>query len=92
MPKYIKGKFTFLAPSRRKYKKYDVYDSRNKQYITSFGAIRPNGTPYEQYFDKIGYYSYGDHHDKKRLSNYYSRHGNEATLLSPKWFSNRYLW
>lgn len=34
--KYVKGRFTFLAPSRRKNKKYDVFYTRDNKYITSF--------------------------------------------------------
>ena len=36
--------FTFKAPSKRKNKKYDVYYEDN--YLTSFGQIKPDGTPY----------------------------------------------
>ena len=86
MPKYNKGRFIFSAPSKRKNKKYDVYDKQNK-YITSFGDKR-----YEQYKDKIGYYSHKDHNDKKRRDNYYSRHGKTATPLSARYFSHKYLW
>jgi hypothetical protein len=86
MTKYVKGRFTFLAPSRRKWKKYDVFDTKTDKYITSFGDKR-----YEQYKDKIGYYSKLDHNDKQRKKNYYSRHG-KATPLSAKFFSHRFLW
>jgi hypothetical protein len=33
------GNYIFKAPSKRQYKKYDVYDLNNN-YITSFGDIR----------------------------------------------------
>lgn len=87
MVKFVKtiGKYIFRAPSKRKGKKYDVY-RLNGQYVTSFGAVG-----YEQYKDKIGYYSKYDHGDKVRRENYYKRHG-KATFESPKWFSHRYLW
>ncbi len=85
MPAYKKGKYIFVAPSRRKNKKYDVFTTKDK-YITSFGDNR-----YEQYTDKIGYYKSQNHLDKKRRDNYYSRHG-EAKFESAKWFSHKYLW
>ncbi len=79
-----RGQFTFVAPSRRQHKKYDVFIG--DKYITSFGDNR-----YEQYYDKIGYYKSQNHGDKLRRANYYSRHG-EARLHSAKWFSHKYLW
>jgi hypothetical protein len=83
--------FIFIAPSKKN-KKYDVYDAKTKDYITSFGGLHKDGTPYEQYFDKIGYYSEYNHLDKKRRTNYYKRHGKKAKLYSPKWFSHLFLW
>ena len=91
MTKYVKGRFTFFAPSRRKLKKYDVFYTKDNKYITSFGAIRKNGVPYEQFKDKIGRYSKYDHKDPKRKKSYYARHG-KATPLSAKFFSHRFLW
>ena len=85
MPTYQKDTFIFVAPSKKRGKKYDVY-TRNKKYITSFGAIG-----YQQYKDKIGYYKKGNHLDKTRRASYYARHG-DARLHSAKWFSHRYLW
>lgn len=85
---YVKRKdgFIFVAPSKRKGKKYDVYDGKNNKYIASFGAVG-----YQQYKDKIGFYKEFDHLDKKRRERYYKRH-KEANYLSPKWFSHKYLW
>jgi hypothetical protein len=80
------GSYIFEAPSRRAGKKYDVY-RLNGQYITSFGARN-----YEQYKDKIGYYSSYDHKSKLRRERYYYRHGKIATKESAKWFSHRFLW
>ena len=91
MPKYVRGKWTFLAPSRRKYKKYDVFYTKDNKYVTSFGATRKNGIPYDQYKDKIGHYSKYDHKDNKRRANYHARHG-KATTLTAKYFSNKFLW
>lgn len=71
--------------SKRKNKKYDVY--KNGKYLVSFGDKR-----YQQYKDKIGYYSELDHLDEKRRLRYYQRHGKDAVVESAKWFSHKYLW
>ena len=79
--------FTFVAPSRRYQKKYDVFDSNNK-YITSFGD-----NSYMQYYDRIGYYSGFDHLDPKRRNAYRQRHKNDnLTEPSAGYFSYYYLW
>jgi len=79
--------FTFTAPSRRKNKKYDVYDNNNR-YITSFGDNR-----YQQYIDLIGYYKNLNHYDKNRRDNYRNRHKNDKlNELSAGFFSYYYLW
>lgn len=77
--------------STSKLKKYDVYNSQGKK-ICSFGAIKPNGTPYEQFKDKIGLYSSYDHNDNKRRVNYYKRHNKTYNKESADWFSKNYLW
>lgn len=77
--------YIFVAPSRRKGKKYDVY--KDMKYITSFGA-----KSYEQYFDKIGYYSTLNHLSKRRRDLYYARHGKTNNKTSARYFSNKYLW
>jgi len=81
--------YTFRK-SRRKNKKYDVF--KNNKYLVSFGAIKKNGIPYDQYYDKIGSYSKYNHNDNKRLVNYYSRFGRNPKYESAMWFSHRYLW
>lgn len=83
---YVKiiGKYKFKK-SKRKNKKYDAYDL-NDNYIASFGALG-----YQQYKDKIGYYSDLDHNDKERRKRYYARH-KEAKFESPKYFSHKFLW
>lgn len=86
-----KSDFIFVAPSKYKQKKYDAY-TKDGEYITSFGAIKKNGTPYDQYKDKIGYYSMYDHKDKKRRDNYYKRHNKNYPKYSPDWFSKKFLW
>ncbi len=78
--------FIFVAPSKRKGKKYDVY-KKNGDYITSFGA-----RGYEHYKDKIGYYRSWNHGDENRRRLYYARHGRTLDQGSSKYFSNKYLW
>lgn len=82
--------FTFVK-SKYPLKKYDVYD-QNGNYIVSFGGKRPNGQPYDQFHDRIGYYSHYDHNDPQRRFNYYKRHGSNPKPLSAKYFSHKYLW
>ena len=56
----------FVAPSHKKDKKYDVYDNRTGDYVCSFGQIKKNGIPYEQFRDRIGYYKEYNHYDRER--------------------------
>lgn len=81
-----KFKGYIFCVSKRKHKKYDVYTTKG-EYITSFGDNR-----YQQYQDKIGFYSNKDHKDKERRRLYYARHGKDAEKESAKWFSHRFLW
>jgi len=75
----------FYAPSTKKHKKYDAYVDNQK---FSFGDNR-----YQQYYDKIGYYSYLNHYDKKRRYNYMNRHKNDKlNEFSSGYFSYYYLW
>lgn len=83
--KYNKDGFTFVAPSKRKNKKYDVFI--NSKYITSFGDTR-----FQQYYDRIGHYANLNHNSEKRRQLYYARHGKTATKGTAKWFSHHYLW
>lgn len=76
-----------IIPSRRKYKKYDVY--KNDRYITSFGDVR-----YEQYYDKLGFYYKLDHSDKERRRLYRLRHADD-NIDDPNYagyWSWKYLW
>jgi len=90
---YHKYGLIFVAPASNKLKKYDVYD-KNYKYITSFGAIRPNGIPYEQYYDKLGYYKDYNHNDKQRRDRYRKRHINDNLddPLSAASLAWRILW
>lgn len=86
---YLNG-YEFYT-SHKKNKKYDVY--KNGRYLTSFGAIKENGEPYEQYYDKIGLYSIYNHLDKKRKELYKNRHKKDiGKKESAGWFAFNYLW
>jgi len=77
--------------SIKKNKKYDVF--KDGKYITSFGAIHPNGTPYTQYFDKIQVYKDYNNYDDKKRENYKKRHEKDRhNKYSAGWFSDIFLW
>lgn len=58
-----------------------------------FGGKRADGTPYEQYHDKVGHYAAYDHADRKRRALYRVRHAGEQNhKFSAGWFSWKYLW
>ena len=80
-----------FKPSVRKHKKYDVFTLLG-EYITSFGAIKENGVPYEQYRDNIGHYADKNHYDKDRRNRYFKSHGNKFKFESAGYFSALYLW
>ena len=86
-----------IQKSNKPNKKYDaiLYNTKTKrENVVSFGAIRPNNIPYEQYRDStgLGIYSKYDHNDKLRRVNYYKRFGKKAVKYTAKWFSHKYLW
>lgn len=81
------------------YKGYDIYvsDKPNKKYYAKVGnrKVYFGKIPYEQYKDKIGYYSNLDHLDTKRRSAYRARHGAQGYQTkkgSAAWFSWNLLW
>ena len=84
----------FIAPSYKQYHKYDVYNNRTGDYITSFGALKRNKEPYEQYDDRIGYYKQYNHYDLKRRERYRLRHKNDKINdpTSSGFFSWWFLW
>lgn len=66
-------------------KKYYALINNKKIY---FGDVR-----YGQYFDKLGFYKYLNHYDKKRRSNFRARHNKSKNKLgTPGWFSFHILW
>ena len=80
--------YIFKAPSIHKSKKYDVYDSKTGDYITSFGSIF-----YMHFKDRIGFYKILDHGDSNRRHNYLRRHSNDYNVPPyPSYFSKVYLW
>jgi len=78
--------------SKRKTKKYDVYDLETKKFITSFGGIKENGDIYQHYRDVIGLYSKYNHLDKDRRKRYRKRHGTNPKKNSAGYFALNYLW
>jgi hypothetical protein len=80
-------------------KKYKVVieDKYGNRKTVQFGAIRDDGTPYEQYEDKtpLQLYTTYNHYDLKRRQNYRHRHGAKGyhrKVFSPAWFSYWFLW
>lgn len=66
-------------------KKYYALVKNKKVY---FGDIR-----YEQYYDKMGYYSKLNHGDQKRRSSFWARHNKSKNKIgTPGWFSIHVLW
>ena len=91
MRKYYLDGLIFVAPSHKKYKKYDVYDG--DKFLCSFGAIKADGTPYPQYHDKISHYRKYNTDDPERRKLYKERHAKEkGEYGSPSYFAMKYLW
>ena len=85
--------------SHLKHKKYNailIHKKTKRITRVPFGAVKVNGAPYEQYKDSTGLklFSKYDHYDKKRRSNYKSRHNGfiKPGYYSPGYFAMRYLW
>lgn len=93
MVKYERGKYLFVAPSKHKTKKYDVYNAKTGAHITSFGGIKASGKPYQQFKDAIGHYAKYDHGETARRKLYRVRHAGENEVVeSAGWFAWKYLW
>ena len=82
-----------ITPSKRKNKKYDVFKIKKdkSEYMLSFGALKIDGTPYEQYKDQFGHYKKYDHNDKIRQKNFWKRHTHSEDPTSAN-FWNKFLW
>lgn len=94
-------KFVKFEKSKRKDKKYNaILKNKNTGKIVkiSFGGIKKNSIPYEQFKDTtgLGFYSDYDHNDKLRRQRYINRHKKEESTFkayySAGFFSNKYLW
>lgn len=89
-------RFTIPKSGNKKYKA-EVFDLSGKRVATAkFGDRR-----YQQYKDRIGYYSDLDHNDKKRRDRYRKRHEGILTKdgvpaykkeFSSSFFSYWFLW
>jgi hypothetical protein len=92
--------FIKFEKSKNKNKKYAAILKNKKtggEKIINFGAIKDDGTPYEQFKDStnLKLYSKYDHGDTERQKRYKSRHVGEGTdrrKYSAGWFSWHYLW
>lgn len=74
--------------STTKNKKYSVRVMKDgKRRLIHFGQ-----KGYEQYHDKLGYYSKFDHNDTKRKALYYKRHGPSNDKNTAKYWSHKILW
>lgn len=83
----VKGKTYSVIPSKKEFKKYDVY--LNDKFITSFGDKR-----YEHFKDLLGHYKHKDHGDPERRRLYRIRHKND-NIDDPNYagfWSWNYLW
>jgi hypothetical protein len=98
---YKKSEYKFIQfqKSDRAGKKYTAVlqaKPAGKIVYIHFGAIKPDGTPYEQYKDSTGlkFYSKYDHGDKQRQKKYKARQKGviKTGYYSPSFFSMRYLW
>ena len=83
-----------IRVSKRKDKKYDaVFDDGR---VVSFGGIRKDGRPYQQYRDTTPLRAYReyDHLDLRRRNNFYKRHGSltSSKPYSADYFSKKFLW
>lgn len=91
-------KFVKFVRSKNKTKKYSAILENKKtkrQVKVNFGAIKPNGIPYEQYKDStgLGLYSKYNTNDKERRDRYRARHRNDNLQdYSPGYFAWKFLW
>ena len=85
-----------IKKSTRNNKKYMAYYKKDlSKPPIHFGAIKEDGTPYEQYKDitPLKLYSQYDHNDKERKLNYIKRHSkNIKRGFNAGWLSKIFLW
>lgn len=98
MSYYPKKDFILLGfeKSKIKNKKYTAFlrnKKTNRINKIHFGAIKEDGIPYEQYYDKLKLYSSYNHLDKDRRKRYIERHKKDINKpYSASYFSLFYLW
>jgi hypothetical protein len=90
--------FVRFEKSTLKNKKYDAVlmnKKTKKEKRVPFGAIKPDGTPYQHYRDRtgLGLYSKYDHNDTERRKRYITRHKKDMGFkYSSGWFAKQCLW
>ena len=97
---YSKRDYSFVrfVKSNRKDKKYKAILKNKKtgrEVGVHFGAIKQDGTPYEQYKDStgLGLYTKYNHNDKQRQQRYRTRHHKDnLTDYTAGHFSYYFLW
>lgn len=81
-------KFRISKSNNKKYDAILINKHTNNIKIIPFGDIR-----YEQFYDKLGKYSYLNHNNKDRQKKYIERHQNDIdNKFSSGWFAYHYLW
>jgi hypothetical protein len=84
-----------IKKSDRKGKKYVAILKKDPSKKVHFGAIKPDGTPYEQYKDKtpIKAFAKYDHNDPKRRERYNARHKNDIKKgFNAGYLASVFLW
>ncbi len=85
-----------IKKSTRDNKKYMAYRKNDpEKKVIHFGALKENGTPYEQYKDQtpLKLYSEYDHNDTKRKERYIERHKKDIRRgFNAGWLSKVFLW
>ena len=77
-PVEVDNKTFYIMKSKRKNKKYDVFDD-NYMYILSYGDKN-----YQHYYDAFKEYNYLNHNDPYRRKNYRKRAEGMGNLSNPR--------
>ena len=92
---YNKSDFDIYQSDRYNKKYYAILKTDEDKKRIYFGAIRPNGIPYDQFRDStnLKIYSQYDHNDEERRQRYIARHKkNIKTGFTAGWLSYLFLW
>ncbi len=84
-----------ILPSDNPLKKYiAIVTNDKKYYMIYFGAIKPNGKPYEQFEDRtpLNLFKKYNHYDIERRLNYLKRHRPDYSYINANTLSAIYLW